>query len=111
VFAASAVLVEQKEDLALSFKLGGVQVKGLLSDFGKSLHFARHNGRYIAVLEGDSFQFERGISPVELIHPPELSEVMQVIGANNEGQPASDDAPVSAGAEAAAAAEDDDVPW
>ncbi len=111
VFAASAVLVEQKEDLALSFKLGGVQVKGLLSDFGKSLHFARHNGRYVAVLEGDFFQFERGISPVELIHPPELEEVMKVIGTEESGTavPQGDDA--TGQSQAAASAEDDDVPW
>ncbi|MGU3472774.1 DUF3900 domain-containing protein [Paenibacillus sp. D51F] len=111
VFAASAVLVEQKEDLALSFKLGGVQVKGLLSDFGKSLHFARHNGRYVAVLEGDFFQFERGISPVELIHPPELEEVMKVIGTEESGTAVPQGDGAAGQAEAAASAEDDDVPW
>ncbi|WP_127505403.1 DUF3900 domain-containing protein [Paenibacillus humicus] len=111
VFAASAVLVEQKEDLALSFKLGGVQVKGLLSDFGKSLHFARHNGRYVAVLEGDFFQFERGISPVELIHPPELEEVMKVIGAEESGTAVPEGDGAAGQAQAAASAEDDDVPW
>lgn len=111
VFAASAVLVEQKEDLALSFKLGGVQVKGLLSDFGKSLHFARHNGRYVAVLEGDFFQFERGISPVELIHPPELEEVMKVIGAEESGTAVPQGGDATGQSEAAASAEEDDVPW
>lgn len=134
VFAASAVLVEQKEDLGLSFKLGGVQVKGLLSDFGSSLHFARHNGKYVAVIEGDFFQFERGISPVELIHPPELTQVMEVIGQNTaDGEPPSaagfaeqvfgspDSGGYGDGSSSPAlengsplqsgAADDDDVPW
>ena len=116
VFEASALLVEQKEDLGLGFKLGGIQVKGLLSDFGKSLHFARHNGRYVAVIEGDFFQFEKGISPVELLHPPELRDVMEVIGASGDasGAPGTEHSAVDGGAQEAAAArsdEDDDVPW
>ncbi|QJC52177.1 DUF3900 domain-containing protein [Paenibacillus albicereus] len=110
VYEASAALVEQKEDLALSFKLGGVQVKGLLTDFGRSLHFARHNGKYVAVIEGDAFQFERGLSPVELLHPPELSQVMEVIGTS---EPEAAAAAASAGAADGASGPEDDgeVPW
>ncbi len=80
VEVASAALVEQKPDLPFSFKLDEVTVKGLLSEFGVSIHLAKHNGRYVAVIEGDGFQFDRGMSPVELLQPPSLAEVMELIG-------------------------------
>src|SRR5690606_14105473 len=73
-------LIQQKEDLQMSFKLGSVTVKGLLSDFGLSVHLAKHNGRYVAVIEGDAIQFEKGMSPIELLSPPELEELLPVIG-------------------------------
>lgn len=62
VEVAAAALVEQKPDLPFTFKLGDVTVKGLLADFGDSIHFAKHNGRYVVVIEGDSFQFDKGMS-------------------------------------------------
>lgn len=77
---ASAALVEQKPDLPFSFKLDGVTVKGLLSEFGGSLHFAKHNGRYVVVIEGDQFQFEKGMSPIELLQPRDLTEILPIIG-------------------------------
>ncbi|MBH5316472.1 DUF3900 domain-containing protein [Paenibacillus sp. GSMTC-2017] len=80
VEAASAALVEQKPDLPFSFKLDAVTVKGLLSDFGGSIHFAKHNGRYVVVIEGDQFQFDRGMSPIELLQPRELTDVLPLIG-------------------------------
>ncbi|RIX51880.1 DUF3900 domain-containing protein [Paenibacillus nanensis] len=80
VESASAALVEQKPDLPFSFKLDGITVKGLLSEFGASLHFAKHNGRYVVVIEGGQFQFDRGMSPIELLQPRDLSEVLPLIG-------------------------------
>ncbi|WP_168119038.1 DUF3900 domain-containing protein [Paenibacillus sp. HB172176] len=80
VEVASAALVEQKPELPFSFKLDGISVKGLLSDFGASIHFAKHNGKYVAVIEGDAFQFEKGMSPIELLQPRELTEVLELIG-------------------------------
>lgn len=107
VTTASAALVEQKPDLPFSFKLGGVTIKGLLADFGVTLHFAKHNGRYVTVIEGDAFQFEKGVSPVELLQPPDLEEILPIIGTNVKEEPAippyEDDN--------SAAAQDDDVPW
>jgi hypothetical protein len=38
------------------------------------------NGRYVVVIEGDSFQFEKGVSPIELLHPEEMQEVLQRVG-------------------------------
>ncbi|WP_081735091.1 DUF3900 domain-containing protein [Paenibacillus gorillae] len=80
VAAASAALVEQKPDLSFSFKLDSVTMKGLLADFGTAFHFAKHNGRYVVVIEGDSFQFDKGMSPVELLQPPDLTDILDVIG-------------------------------
>ncbi|WP_425271741.1 DUF3900 domain-containing protein [Paenibacillus protaetiae] len=108
VVEASAALIEQKPDLPFSFRLGDVLIKGKLSDFGLSVHLAKHNGRYVAVIEGDAFQFDKGVSPVELLQPPDLVQLLPVIGTHKKeelsgqwnGQPEG---------EAAAAA--DDVPW
>jgi hypothetical protein len=108
VETAAAALVEQKPDLPFSFKLGGVTVKGLLSDFGNSLRFAKHNGRYIAVIEGDFFQFEKGMSPVELLQPMELVDVIPLIGTKVEQQ---EDATGRNNESEAAAGSEDDVPW
>jgi len=74
-------LIAQKEDLTMSFKLGNVTVKGLLSDFGDSVHIAKHNGRYVAVIESDFIQFEKGMSPIELLAPPQLEDLLPIIGA------------------------------
>ncbi|MDQ0059798.1 DUF3900 domain-containing protein [Paenibacillus harenae] len=87
VAVASAALVEQKPDLPFSFKLDSMTVKGLLADFGDSLHIAKHNGRYVVVIEGDMFQFDKGMSPVELLQPPDLTDVLPLIGRK---QPAAD---------------------
>lgn len=86
VSAASAVLVAQKPDLVFTFKLGEVTVKGRLADFGSAIRFARHNGRYVAVIEGGGFMFERGVSPVELLHPPELTDILDEIGTSDPGE-------------------------
>ncbi|WP_308017584.1 DUF3898 domain-containing protein [Alkalihalobacillus deserti] len=32
----------------------------MLSDFGESLHIAKVNGKYVIVIEGDAFTFEKG---------------------------------------------------
>ncbi|MDQ6421610.1 DUF3900 domain-containing protein [Paenibacillus sp. LHD-117] len=107
VETAAAALVEQKPDLPFTFKLGGVTVKGLLSDFGDSVRFAKHNGRYVAVIEGDAFQFEKGMSPVELLQPMELADVIPLIGTGVSKE----DAAGRYDEQEAAAGSEDDVPW
>lgn len=77
---ANYSLIAQKEDLSMSFKLGNVTVKGLLSDFGSSVHIAKHNGRYVAIIDSDHIQFEKGMSPIELLAPPSLEELLPIIG-------------------------------
>ena len=64
----------------MSFKLDAVSIKGPLTDFGQAIHFATYNGRYIALIEGDAFQFDRSMSPVELLQPPDLLEVLELVG-------------------------------
>ena len=69
------------------------QVKGPLSEFGQSIHFATYNGRYIALIEGDFFQFDRSMSPVELLQPPDLLDVLEVVGRAKEKEQPKDDLP------------------
>ncbi|WP_240644324.1 DUF3900 domain-containing protein [Paenibacillus paeoniae] len=107
---ASAALVEQKPELPFTFKLGGVTVKGLLSDFGDSIHFAKHNGKYVVVIEGDGFQFEKGMSPVELLQPRDLSDVLPIIGTSRPSHEDTADTD-SGGIRGNGGQADDSPPW
>ncbi|MGO4344431.1 DUF3900 domain-containing protein [Paenibacillus sp. MCAF9] len=109
VEVAAAALVEQKPDLPFTFKLGDVTVKGLLADFGDSIHFAKHNGRYVVVIEGDSFQFDKGMSPVELVQPLDLVNVMPRIGSKKPAEDA--DSGYSYTPTGEGTGNNDDVPW
>ncbi|QYR19676.1 DUF3900 domain-containing protein [Paenibacillus sp. sptzw28] len=104
VAAAAERLIVHQPNLSVAFKLDGISVKGPLSEFGQSVHFATYNGRYIALIEGDAFQFDRSVSPVELLQPPDLLEVLELVGRQRER--GSECQPQPAGAEAA----DDDEP-
>ncbi|MFT9846509.1 DUF3900 domain-containing protein [Aneurinibacillus sp. REN35] len=79
VVEAAAALTEQKPDLEMKLKLDHVSVKALLADFGESLHIAKLNDRYVLLIEGDTFEFEKGVSPVELLRPDELEHVLSRI--------------------------------
>jgi len=109
VVEASTTLVEQKPDLPFSFKLDKISIKALLADFGDSIHIAQHNGRYVVVIEGDAFQFDKGMSPVELLQPPPLEELLSIIGTGK--REASEEVFAAADQAASGAASDDDVPW
>jgi hypothetical protein len=80
VVEAATRIVEVQPELELKFKLDDVLVKGQMADYGNNIHFARVNGRYVVLIEGDSFQFDKGVSPIELLHPEELDEVMRRVG-------------------------------
>jgi len=82
VVEAAARIVELQPELELKFKLDNVAIRGQMADYGQSVHIARHNGRYVVLIEGDAFQFDKGVSPVELLHPEELTEVLKRVGAN-----------------------------
>ncbi|WP_066149358.1 DUF3900 domain-containing protein [Halalkalibacter krulwichiae] len=80
VVEASAPIIEHQPEIELKLKLDHIDVKAMLSDFGVSLHIAKVNGKYVIVIEGDSFTFEKGVSPVEFLKPEPLDEVLKKIG-------------------------------
>ncbi len=79
VIEATTRIVEHAPEIELKLKLDHMSVKGLLSDFGDSIHIAKVNGRYVVLLEGDMFQFERNVSPVEFLKPAELHDIVEKI--------------------------------
>ncbi|GEN36321.1 DUF3900 domain-containing protein [Aneurinibacillus danicus] len=98
VAEATAALVEQKPDLEMKLKLNHISVKALLADFGENIHIARLGNRYVVLIEGDTFQFEKGVSPVELLRPDQLEDVLARIEEKQTERPAYE------------GAEDDDAP-
>jgi hypothetical protein len=54
-------------------------VKALLADFGDRLHIAKLGDRYIVVMEGEGLMFDKGILPVELLHPEPLEQIVERI--------------------------------
>lgn len=77
VLEAASVMVEQKPDLEMKLKAGHMSVKALLADFGDQLHIARLGDRYVVVLEADALEFDKGISPVELLAPEPLDSLVE----------------------------------
>jgi len=86
VTEANEALIQQKDDLPMHFKLGDVQIKGLLAHYGIQVHLAKHNGKYVAVIAGDELIFEKGVSPIELLNPPSLEEILPIIGLIEEDE-------------------------
>ncbi|BBH19977.1 hypothetical protein Back11_13220 [Paenibacillus baekrokdamisoli] len=105
VVTAAERLIEHQPNLSVSFKLDAVSVKGPLTDFGQAIHFATYNGRYIALIEGDAFQFDRSMSPVELLQPPDLLEVLELVGRKRIPEKEAETAV------AHVAADSDDIPY
>jgi hypothetical protein len=79
VMEATAQIIEHSPEVELSFKLDHLHVKGMLSDFGESIHIAKINGRYVVLLEGDSIMFEKGYTPLELLKPDDMHSVIKKI--------------------------------
>ncbi|WP_234340165.1 DUF3898 domain-containing protein [Gorillibacterium timonense] len=73
---AAARIVETQPDYEMNFKLDGISVRGKMEEYGKSVHIARLNGRYVVLIEGDAFRFDKGISPIELLSPEPFEEVV-----------------------------------
>lgn len=76
VVEAAAQITEMQPDWEMKFKLDGVAVRAKMEEYGKNVHIAKLNGRYVVLIEGDSFQFEKARSPIELLYPEELDEVV-----------------------------------
>jgi len=79
VLEATQIITERQPEVELRFKLDHMQLRTLLADYGSQLHIAKVNGRYLVLLEGESLQFERGVSPVEFVKPKELHEIVREI--------------------------------
>ncbi|OXM87833.1 DUF3900 domain-containing protein [Paenibacillus rigui] len=79
VMEASSILIEQKPDIEMKLKLGSMTVRALLADFGDQLHIAKLGNKYVVVLEGEGLSFDKGISPVELLHPEPLEHIIDRI--------------------------------
>ncbi|MEI7024244.1 DUF3900 domain-containing protein [Paenibacillus sp. y28] len=75
VVEATAQIMTHKEDLELKFKLDHISIKGMMADYGDKVHIASLNGRYVVLIEGDSFQFDKGFTPIELLHPEPFEQV------------------------------------
>lgn len=79
VIEAAAQLIEHTPELELKLKLDHVSVKGLLADYGDSIHLAKLNGKYVLIIEADTVTFEKGFSPVEFAKPDEIGTVVEKI--------------------------------
>ncbi|TJY41842.1 DUF3900 domain-containing protein [Cohnella pontilimi] len=77
VIDAAARLTAFQPELELKLKINGVTVKGQMVDYGRSIHVANMDGRYVVLIDGDSIQFDKGVSPVELLQPDDIQTVLQ----------------------------------
>ncbi|MDF2939009.1 MAG: hypothetical protein K0Q90_4382 [Paenibacillaceae bacterium] len=84
VVEAAQRIVEFQPELDLKFHIGDTFVKTKLSDFGSKVHFAKIGNRYVVLLEGEDFKFDKDFSPVELLQPEELDQVVDRLKARPE---------------------------
>ncbi|WP_411342480.1 DUF3900 domain-containing protein [Paenibacillus sp. WLX1005] len=89
VIEAAERIVEIKPEIEIRVKLGDTSVKGLLADFGFRMHIAKLGDHYAMVIEGESFTFEKGFSPVELLQPDSFENLAQQLieKANRPSEP------------------------
>ncbi|WP_286182181.1 DUF3898 domain-containing protein [Peribacillus sp. JNUCC41] len=63
----------------LRMKLGSTSIKGLLADFGDSIHLGKINGKYVLMIESNTIEFDKGVSPIEFHGPDELQVLIEKI--------------------------------
>lgn len=83
VMEVTSHIVEEQPELELKFKLDQTFVKGAMSDYGESIHIARMNGRYVVLLEGDSFSFDKRVSPIEMLQPEDIEDILRRLRERN----------------------------
>ncbi|MDQ0884254.1 DUF3898 domain-containing protein [Peribacillus sp. V2I11] len=76
---ATAQIVEHTPEANLRMRLGSTSVKGLLADFGDSVHLGKINGKYVLLIESDIIEFDKGVSPIEFHGPDDLMEIVEKI--------------------------------
>lgn len=81
VMEAAQIITEKQPEIELKCKLDHMQVKALLSDYGKNFYIAKVKGRYVLLLEGDFLQFEKGVSPVEFLKPQDIHDIIRELEA------------------------------
>lgn len=79
IIEATTALVEHAPEIELKFKADHVSIRGLLADFGDTIHIAKINGRYVTMIESDTLLFEKGFSPIEFLKPDEIQPVINRI--------------------------------
>lgn len=80
VVEASAPIIEHQPEIEMKLKLDHIDIKALLSDFSDSVHIAKVNGKYVILIEGESFSFDKSVSPVEFLQPDSLENVLKRVG-------------------------------
>ncbi|MGJ9385509.1 DUF3900 domain-containing protein [Salipaludibacillus sp. CF4.18] len=80
VVEASYPIIDHQPEVELKLKLDHMEVKALLSDFSDNLHIAKVNGKYVILIEGEAFSFDKSASPVEFLQPDSLENVLKRIG-------------------------------
>ncbi|TVP83839.1 MAG: DUF3900 domain-containing protein [Alkalicoccus sp.] len=68
-------ILEKNPDVKLRLKLDHLKIDALLEDFGQNLHIARVGERYVVLLEGEYFSFDKEASPVEFLQPDSLDNI------------------------------------
>ncbi|MGE5704754.1 MAG: DUF3900 domain-containing protein [Clostridia bacterium] len=76
VLEAAQLITDRQPEVELKFKLDHIQIRALLADYGDRIHIGKRNGTYVVILEGESLNFEKGMSPVEFLRPKELDEIL-----------------------------------
>ncbi|WP_144529129.1 DUF3900 domain-containing protein [Peribacillus simplex] len=86
VVEATAQIVEHTPEAELRMKLGSTSIKGLLADFGDSIHLGKINGKYVLMIESDTIEFDKGVSPIEFHRPDDLMEIVERINRKSVGE-------------------------
>lgn len=68
-------ILEKNPEVKLRLKLDHLKIDALLEDFGENLHIAKVGERYVVLLEGDYFSFDKEASPVEFLQPDDLDNI------------------------------------
>ncbi len=79
VLEAAQIITDRQPEVELQVKLDHMHVRAQLLDYGQQVHIAKFNGRYVVLLEGDVLQFEKGFSPIELLKPKNLHDILTEI--------------------------------
>jgi hypothetical protein len=84
VMEAASYMAQQKPDLEMKIKLDHMLLKAQLADYGRKVHIAKQGDRFVLLIEGEYLHFEKGVSPVEMLKPDDLHQVIERIISEGE---------------------------